>query len=41
LKREFSEGGHISITARGKKLFFTQRAAGTADSEAKMAEETK
>ncbi len=41
LKREFSEGGHISITARGKKLFFTQRAAGTADSEAKMAEERK
>ncbi len=41
LKREFSEGGHISITARGKKLFFTQRATGTADSEAKMVEENK
>ncbi|MCH7851252.1 MAG: ATP-dependent Clp protease ATP-binding subunit [Candidatus Marinimicrobia bacterium] len=41
LTREFSEGGHISITARGKKLFFTQRAAGATDSEAKMAEETK
>ena len=41
LTREFSEGGHISITARGKKLFFTQRVAGATDSEAKMAEETK
>lgn len=39
LSREFTEGGHISISARGKNLFFTQKASDIKDSGVSLAEE--
>lgn len=41
LKREFTEGGHIHISARGKKLFFTQKTTDVKDSDVTIAEETE
>ncbi len=39
LTREFTESGHINISARGKKLFFTQKAADPKDPDVSLAEE--
>ena len=39
LRGEFTEGGHISISARGKNLFFTQKASDIKDSGVSLAEE--
>ncbi len=41
LTKEFVEGGHIHISARGKNLFFTQKLAGTNDSDITLAEESE
>ena len=39
LRGELTEGGHISISARGKNLFFTQKASDIKDSGVSLAEE--
>ncbi len=39
LTREFTESGHINISARGKKLFFTQKASDPKDPDVSLAEE--
>lgn len=41
LKRELTRCGHIRISARGKKLFFAQKASGVRDSDITMAEEAE
>jgi len=39
LTREFAESGHINISARGKKLFFTQKSSDPKDPDVSLAEE--
>ncbi|UCH62192.1 MAG: ATP-dependent Clp protease ATP-binding subunit [Fidelibacterota bacterium] len=40
LTGEFTEGGHINISVRGKKLFFAQKVSDLKDSDVPLAEET-
>ncbi len=41
LRREFTGGGHIHVSSRGKKLLFAQKTTGVKDSDVTMAEETE